>query len=84
MTNYFIMCRSLTFAQRGARLLERAGIFASLMRAPQGLGAEGCAYCLKITERRVSEAVGIIRGAGLGPGRIYKSDGQEGYIEVSV
>ena len=30
-----IVCRSLTYAQRGVRLLERAGISAYLVRAPR-------------------------------------------------
>ena len=34
---YLIMCRSLTYAQRAARVLERAGIGAGIIKAPAGL-----------------------------------------------
>ena len=39
-----ILCRSLTQAQRAARLLERAGIFASVTKAPQNASTRGCTY----------------------------------------
>ena len=37
---YLIMCRSLTSAQKSAALLERKGISASVIKAPQGLSDE--------------------------------------------
>ena len=41
MTQYLIMCRSLTKAQSSARLLESAGITASVVKAPQELSGAG-------------------------------------------
>ena len=38
---YLIMCRSLTYAQRAARVLERAGIGAGIIKAPAGLTGNG-------------------------------------------
>ena len=42
MTQYLILFRSLTHAQRAARALERAGITAVIIKPPQGLGGSGC------------------------------------------
>lgn len=74
MSHYLLMCRSLTYAQRTARILERYGITAIVTKGPQGLSAEGCAYCVKISERRLSDAVKVIKNSGLGPLKIYLSN----------
>ena len=51
-----IMCKSLTNAQRGALLLERRGISASVVKAPQNLRGNGCGYAISLF-RRLQEAV---------------------------
>ena len=79
MSHYLLMCRSLTYAQRAARMLERYGITAIVTKGPQGLSAEGCAYCVKISERRLADAVQVIRNAGMGPVKIYLSD-ERGFV----
>ena len=77
MVHYLIMCRSLTYAQRTAKALERAGITAIVMRPPVELSREGCAYCVKISERRLSDALVTMKRAGLSHRKIYSlySDG---------
>ena len=53
MIYYLIVCRSLTYAQRTAAVLERAGITARILRAPKSIAGEGCSYaslCQSITE----------------------------------
>ena len=61
MVYYLITCRSLTYAQKAARALERAGITAVIMRTPKGLSKEGCSYCVKVSERRGTLALSILR-----------------------
>ena len=41
MQHYLIMCRSLTYAQRAQQALERAGIPAAVVKAPQSVSAAG-------------------------------------------
>lgn len=41
-----IMCRSLTYAQRSSQVLERAGITATVLKAPQSVSKTGCTYCV--------------------------------------
>ncbi len=43
MTQYLLMCRSLTYAQKSVKLLERSGITAAVVKAPQGLSSSGAA-----------------------------------------
>ena len=74
MLKYLIMCRSLTYAQRSARALENAGITSVVTKAPQSVSNAGCAYCVKVSERRLKEALSVLKGAGLSPGRVFLRD----------
>lgn len=71
MLQYLIMCKSLTYAQRAARVLELAGITAIVTKAPQGVTNEGCGYCVKISERWLTNALQTLKNAGFAPGKIY-------------
>lgn len=71
MLQYYIMCRSLTYAQRAAWVLERAGITAILTRAPRSISNEGCVYCVKVSEKRLAEALKALKRAGFDSSRIY-------------
>ena len=57
MVYYLILCRSLTYAQRTASVLERAGIAARVLRSPKSVAGEGCGYAVKVSERRLAEAL---------------------------
>ena len=79
-----IVCRSLTYAQRGVRLLERAGISAYLVRAPRLIAQAGCAYCIKVSQRWLERAVELMREAKLVTRGIYQQLEDGSYEEVSV
>jgi len=68
----------LTYAQRTAKALERAGIAAIVNRTPSEIASEGCGYCVKIPERRLSETLVLLKNHELSPSRIYMmfSDGR--------
>ena len=68
---YLIMCRSLTYAQRAARVLEMAGIGAGVIRAPAGLTGNGCSYCVTVSIGKVQGAVNILRTENLLQGKVY-------------
>ena len=59
MTQIWISFRSLTYAQRALRYLERKGITASLSRLPQGLSKKGCGYAL-VLRRSFREALRML------------------------
>ena len=84
MINYLMTCRSLTYAQRTAKTLERAGITAIVTRTPHDISSEGCAYSVKISEKRLSDARVTLKNADLAPKRIFImfSDGR--FSEVPV
>lgn len=68
---YLIMCRSLTYAQRSTALLERHGITASVVKAPQGLSTSGCGYAVSLY-RRFDEARSILKKNNMINGKIFQ------------
>ena len=77
MTQYLIMCRSLTKAQSSARLLESAGITASVVKAPQELSVAGCGYALRIWASEIEPATALLNERQIPIRRVYlqKNDG---------
>lgn len=82
MVYYLIVCRSLTYAQRTAAVMERAGIVAHIMRSPKSIAAEGCSHSVKIAQRNLTTALTMLNQAGLTPKQIYISAGDGSYKEV--
>ena len=84
MVYYLIVCRSLTYAQRKARVLERAGISGYIMRAPKLISGEGCSHCVKVAERWLAPALKVLNREGLGPKRVFLQNEEGSYSEVTV
>ena len=78
---YLIMCRSLTWAQRSAALLERSGITASVVKAPQGLSTSGCGYAISIY-RRFEEARHLLAKNNMINGKLFKRTENGEYQEI--
>lgn len=72
-----ITFRSITFAQRGQRLLSNFGIRCYLQRTPRYLSERGCGYCLHLRSADAATAVGILRANQAPFGKVYvmKPDG---------
>lgn len=73
-----ILFRSLTYAQRAARLLERSGITATIRRAPQGLTDRGCTYCVRLRAQKMREALALLEQRGMDRGKVFllEADGK--------
>lgn len=82
MVYYLIICRSLTYAQRTAAVLERAGVSAHIMRSPRSLDAEGCSHAVKVAERNLSLALTLLSRENLSPRRVFIVSGDGTYDEV--
>lgn len=48
MKFYYITFRSVTFAQRGEQVLQKAGIRSTLLRTPKWMEQQGCGYSLRL------------------------------------
>jgi len=69
---YLLTFRSLTYAQQGSRVLERAGISGAVVRVPKELSARGCSYGVSLQERHIDAAERVLRKAGFMPEKIYR------------
>ncbi len=81
---YVIMCRSLTYAQRAERLLERSGIYSGLTKAPQGVTPEGCTFGVKLAAKNVQRALVVLRSSGIKTGKIFLISEDGGASEVKM
>lgn len=61
MKSYFVTFRSITFAQRGESVLQKAGIPCELQRTPRWMEAQGCGYSLRLSVKAAQQAVEILR-----------------------
>ena len=84
MFYYLIICRSLTYAQRTAAALERAGITARIQRSPKSVTEEGCSHAVKISQRNLTDALVVLKRAELTPKKIYITAGEGTYQEVEL
>lgn len=84
MVYYLIVCRSLTYAQRTASVLERVGITTHIMRTPKTITSEGCSHGVKISQRRLPDALTVLARAGLPPSRVFILDADGSYQEVRL
>lgn len=69
--NYLIICRSLTYAQRVASVLERAGIRAPIQRAPSLVAEDGCSHAVRVAEKQLGVALKTLNRADMTPNRIF-------------
>ena len=84
MLYYLIICRSLTYAQRTAGALERAGITARILRSPKSISGEGCSHSVKISQRHLADALRVLHRVMLEPKRIFITTGDGSYREVEL
>ena len=83
MTQYLITCRSLTSAQKTAQLLERNGISAVVIKAPQGLSSAGCGYAVSVY-KNISYAPSLLRSARLMQGKVFERQANGVYTEALI
>jgi ketopantoate hydroxymethyltransferase len=84
MSYCLILCRSLTYAQRAVRTLEGAGIPAVVARAPHIYLESGCGYCARISEKRLEDAVAVLKKVGIIPDRVLWQGPEGAFREVAL
>ena len=81
---YLITFRSVTYAQRGERLLNRWGERCSLKRTPRWMEEQGCGYSLRLQTGNIARAVSVLRGEQLPLRKVYVQCDDGGLEEVTV
>ena len=77
MKTCYITFRSVTYGQRGQRILESAGISCTLQRTPRWMEQQGCGYYLKLREEDCRRGTDLLRGNGVSFRKIYRQLDQE-------
>ena len=78
---YVFMCRSLTYAQSAARVLEKNAISASVKKAPAGLSS-GCSYSVSVSYMKGTAAAGVLHREGLLQGKVFLRRDDGSHTEV--
>ena len=81
---YLITFRSVTYAQRGERVLNRAGERARVQRTPRWMEEQGCGYSLRVQTGSISRVVSLLRAEQLPMGKVYLRREDGGLEEVSL
>ena len=81
MTQYLILCRSLSTAQRAARALERSGTTAVVVKAPAGLTTSGCGYAVSL-RRDLESALALLERSRIPYGKVFLKTQDGEYREV--
>ena len=79
---YVFMCRSLTYAQSAARVLEKNAISASVNQGPTGLSGSGCSYSVSVSYMQGTAAAGVLRREGLLQGKVFLRHDDGSHTEV--
>lgn len=58
---WLITFRSVTFAQKGEKILKAAGVECALQRTPKELSRRGCGYCLRLRGKDAFRGVELLR-----------------------
>ena len=84
MKTYFITFRSITYAQRGEKLLALHGYRCQLRRTPRWMEEKGCGYCLRLKCEDIGPWVAILRRRGVAFRRVYIRQPDGEIREVTV
>ena len=78
MKFYYITFRSVTYAQRGEQVLQKAGIRCTLLRTPKWMEEQGWGYSLRLWTNDLDPALQILNRTQVPIRKIYiqARDGQ--------
>jgi hypothetical protein len=82
MYEYFFTFRSITLAQRAVRVLDKAGLFGTLLRTPKQIQQQGCGYSVRVRSGIFPETRAELRREAVPFSRIYVRRGGGKWEEV--
>ena len=77
---YDFSFRSLTAAQDGRSVLQNAGVFSQLARAPKQIAEQGCGYVLEVDGPDGAEALTLFLSSGVRFRRVFRQF-DNGFVE---
>lgn len=76
-----ILFKSVTYAQRGGRVLAQKGISSYMIRSQAALGGGSCSYALKVRPETLSKALAVLNETNIPYGKVYQTDPMGRFIE---
>ena len=71
MNVYYITFRSVTFAQRGERVLQKKGTSCALRRTPKWMEQQGCGYCLRLRTADIGAVLYALQTSQISMRKVY-------------
>lgn len=84
MRIFYITFRSVTYAQRGERILQGNGIRCTLRRTPRWMEQQGCGYCLRLGADSVRTALQQLQKEGIPYRKVYLQGRDRQLEEMTV
>lgn len=84
MKRFFITFRSVTFAQRGERVLQSSGIRCTIQRTPKWMEEQGCGYSIGLYTEDIADVLARLTGARIPVKKVYQQKAQGQLEEVDV
>jgi len=84
MKVYYITFRSVTTAQRGEKVLQKAGVRAVLLRTPKWMESQGCGYSLRLYTDEMLPVISLLREKAVAFRRVYVQREDGTLEEVAV
>ena len=84
MSYYYITFRSVTYAQRGERVLQAGKIRCTLQRTPRWMEEQGCGYCLRLRTKELAPAAELLAREGVPYRKLYVQTAQGRLEEVTL
>lgn len=84
MRSFYITFRSVTFAQRGERVLNGERFRCQLMRTPRWMEEQGCGYALRVWAEDITPAVLLLRKNQIPMRRVYQQHGDGRMEEILI
>ena len=84
MGDYLISCRSLTYVQRAAAVLGRAGITARIFRTPRSIAGAGCGHSVGFPRHKLDQVLWVLEQNQVAYSGLYESTGPGTYREVDL
>ena len=82
MEQNLIMCRSLTYAQRAMRTLERGGVSVVLVKVPQSVSHTGCSYGLRVSGHYLEHCLHLLNVNHNPYGKVFRYEADGTLTEV--
>ncbi len=82
MSGCLLICRSVTYAQRTKKVLERVGIQGRIVRPNAQLTGNECGYAVRISEVFLAEALEELQRNRIPPQKVLVNNEFGGYREM--